>query len=467
MAWPFVPVRNALAISTTLFLLAGCQPDREPPAGPPAAQAARELALDGSVRGELTTQSAMNMNDGSRYDVVDVKVPGDKAVRITLDSAFSGVLALYREGELVEGPSGAQSCCGESRGPAALVFQPAADAAYRIAVSGADRRGFGPFSLQASAIDIVNSGALESGKSLTGWLGRDTPLRGEHRANVYDVNLTEAGLYEFTLRSQDFDAYLQLRGPGVELEDDDSAGDLDARISAYLEPGAYSLRAGSLSQEGAGVYTVTSARAELPAGTVLQNDGELTAGQAVMGSISGKPRQYQFTVRERSRLTLTMDSDQFDAYLELRGAGVALEDDDSGGGSNARLDVVVEPGSYTINASALSGGGMYRLLAQTGPAPAAGGGEIAPGRSMEASLSSGRPDVYELRIPRAGSYVVTMRSTGVDSYLKLSGNGVQVEDDDGAGNLDARLAVDLAAGTYRLEASSVDQNAGVYQLSVE
>ena len=59
-----------------------------------------------------------------------------------------------------------------------------------------------------------------------------------------------------------------------------------------------------------------------------------------------------------------------------------------------------------------------------------------------------------------------MTSSEVDSQLNLTGNNLDVSDDDGAGNgHDARITQLLEAGEYQVAASSIDGRAGLFTLS--
>ncbi|PXX98323.1 hypothetical protein [Halomonas sp. LBP4] len=79
------------------------------------------------------------------------------------------------------------------------------------------------------------------------------------------------------------------------------------------------------------------------------------------------------------------------------------------------------------------------------------------------------PDTYTLTIEETGLYQIEMRSTDLDAYLELEGpNGYRREDDDGADDLDARLADFLEPGEYRLTArAAYGEGSGLYTLAVE
>ncbi len=85
----------------------------------------------------------------------------------------------------------------------------------------------------------------------------DTPIDGR-RAQAWTFEGTAGQNVTITLSSDDFDSYLMLMGPGIggQMEDDDSAGELNSRISLTLpETGTFRIIAASLGA-GTGAYTL-------------------------------------------------------------------------------------------------------------------------------------------------------------------------------------------------------------------
>ncbi|HYJ80509.1 MAG TPA: Ig-like domain-containing protein [Longimicrobiaceae bacterium] len=93
--------------------------------------------------------------------------------------------------------------------------------------------------------------------------------------------------------------------------------------------------------------------------------GALAEGDCTFSDLS-RVDFYEFRLREARTVTITLTSTQFDAYLVLAArTGIAVfgEDDDSGGGSNARIVLVLQPGRYLIAANSFGPGeaGAYTL----------------------------------------------------------------------------------------------------------
>jgi len=78
----------------------------------------------------------------------------------------------------------------------------------------------------------------------------------------------------------------------------------------------------------------------------------------------------------------------------------------------------------------------------------------------------GEKQDYALKVDKAGIYTIAMESGALDSYLHLTGRNVDVEDDDGGGNLNARIRAYLEPGDYTLGASSLNGTTGSFKLKV-
>jgi hypothetical protein len=84
---------------------------------------------------------------------------------------------------------------------------------------------------------------IEVGGAMQGILTATDPIIGEGRhGQAWSLKGQGGQLYTVDLASSEFDCYIMLVGPGIEgpIEDDDSGGDLDSRLSFSLpEDGSY------------------------------------------------------------------------------------------------------------------------------------------------------------------------------------------------------------------------------------
>lgn len=251
---------------------------------------------------------------------------------------------------------------------------------------------------------------------------------------------------------------------------------------------------------------VAAAQQGTSVATLIEPAGRLAVGQETRGALSTADYLslrntyldvWAFDAEAGMQVTIDLMSPDFDPYLYVVGPGFtgALNDDDGGGGCNARLVVTfLERGMFRVIASSAleRETGVYTLRLAEGnvPGPSHGCGEPDPaalaalptagrrigvGDTVAGRLSDAdrrledRPVQAWALEGRAGQQVViTLVSEDFDAYLYLTGPGLEgaLTDDDSAGDLDARLEVTLPAdGTYRIVAASL-RGGGAYRLSV-
>lgn len=311
------------------------------------------------------------------------------------------------------------------------------------------------------------------------------------------------------LESESFDPTLYVVGPGFgdALWDYDSGGGCNARLTVtFLEDGTFRVVAGSFAEEP-GTYTIrVSDRpgpaptfgcgeldprvlAELPTEGRTLRVGSLEAG--VLGTASrsiqdGRPGEaWELRGSAGERVSVILESDDFDAFLYLTGPGLSeiLTDDDGAGDLNARIDVTLpSDGPFTVVASALGAGGFgaYLLRVREGADP----GQlpytaIVPlGETVEAELLGGEPvllegrqgQVWGFQATAGQSVVIDLRSEAFDTYLFLAGPGFMdpLSNDDSGSDRNAQLSVTFPeSATYRIIAAAYSSDAsGPYTLSV-
>ncbi|HWV56874.1 MAG TPA: DUF4344 domain-containing metallopeptidase [Longimicrobiales bacterium] len=321
-----------------------------------------------------------------------------------------------------------------------------------------------------------------------------------------------------TMTSSAFDTYLAAGAVAngefqAELFDDDGGGGTNSRIATTLGPsGTLAIRAYSYSPAATGAYTLMVtpgvAVTQAPTGAGQSQFRPIAANQVVSAQfVSTDPRLtdnshyhlYLYRGQPGEQITITMRSTVFDAYLyggrEENGQFVSETfDDDSGGGTDARITAVVGPsGTYAIRANTFSGNqtGPYTIVVETsgGGAQGAGGAQLPQGYSpiganqtLSATFVGSDPrltdnshyHMYLYRGQPGEQITITMRSSEFDTYL--SGGRVQdgafiqeAANDDGAGGTDSQLtAVTDAAGTYAIRANTLYGGVtGTYTLTVQ
>lgn len=445
---PFAHRAVALPLAGLAILLSGCKE--------PTASTAPPVVHDvpATLSGELSSQSPINLNDGSRTHSFDLQLQGGSLYRVESSGALNQpvLLLLSEQGELISGPRNET-----------LFLQPEKDGRYRLAVSGNSATDYGPFRVELSSGELTNEGELQPEADILGQLKSGSTNNG----NNYSLQVAEKGLYELIMRSTEFDTVLKLRGTDISRTDDDSAGGTDSRMLTMLPEGSYQLIAGGIDTSAEGVYSLSFKRWEMPEGVTLGDGDELRLGEEATGMLTGQSQTYRLAVEQSGLLQVSMQSDEIDSLLELSGLGVNGRDDDSGGGHDALLSAVVEPGTYRINATQHGNGeGVFTLrteLIEVAPL----NGRIAPGETRVGQMSTGQPTTASLQIEQAGRYRITLRSSDFDAMLGLNGQGLEELDDDSAGGTNAQLELYLSAGEYQLINSTYgDQGTGSFVLSV-
>ena len=198
-------------------------------------------------------------------------------------------------------------------------------------------------------------------------------------------------------------------------------------------------------------------------------------------------RFYTFSVGSATNVRIDLESDTDPYLFLLSGSGTSgstIESDDDGGtGNNSQIFRRLPQGTYTIEATTYRGGdtGSFTLSLNREPG---GGGECV--ESIVVGQSVGGPWSSDCRsVNRRGSYAVFYTfsvdsgsnvridlDSGTDNYLYLldgsgtSGRIIESDDDGGPGR-DSQIIMNLARGTYTLEATTYDPGiAGSFSLSL-
>lgn len=347
-----------------------------------------------------------------------------------------------------------------------------------------------------------------------GTLEESDLLSGEgRRVQAWGLAAAPGDELQLDLRSDDFDAYVYVVGPGLGsgLSDDDGGEDLDSRICVAIgEPGEYRVIASSLSGE-TGTYTLeVRLRPGATSGTCeedleeapeitdpaeLPTEGRvLSVGDAMTGSLDADDPNYlgspadAWVVPGRAGAPFSVDliSEDFDAYLELEGDLLddVLSDDDGAGRCDARITLTFPAdGTYLLVVTTLgSGTGSYRLVASASPGPVDSRscvpstetstseasdpdavtivGELVIGENRQGTMTASDAEYagsyfqgWTLEARAGDRLAIENVSDDFDSYLYFAGPGFPepIYDDDSAGSLDARICVEIPeTATYRV-----------------
>ncbi len=350
-------------------------------------------------------------------------------------------------------------------------FELRADGTYTIVVTSFPNRARDEAITGAYTLTLEGAGGgpvVVEGETLAYGQSVDGEVEDDPDGAVYTFEGSAGDVVTITLESPDFDTFvILLDANGDEIAaDDDSAGNLNSRIEAFELPedGTYSIVVSSFGNRSSGepitgTYTLTL---ELGAGPVepgefvVEDAGSIGIGDTVSAEFGGdvQANGYTFEGEAGTTITITLTSGEFDAYLILQDAedNEIIADDDSGGNFNSQIVIELPySGTYRIIATSFTYvfvgegiSGEYTLNVVEGEAPVVvPGAALAYGDSVSDNLSAeGVQEVPYTFEGRAGDVVtITLESPDFDPFVALLGpDGRELAaDDDGAGNLNARI----------------------------
>jgi len=229
-------------------------------------------------------------------------------------------------------------------------------------------------------------------------------------------------------------------------------------------------------KDGTYLVAVNSASADafgpfkLKAAKVVPYDGKpLAADSEATDWLMGDKQEYKLKIDKAGLYSITADSSAFDSYLRLNGRNVELEDDDSGGSLNARIQTYLEPGDYTIAASSVNGStGSFKLSVKLTPTPnglvTRDGTALTVGQTAQSMMDSRGRRTFVLNLDAPKQIQFDAIADNFDSVLKITGPGVDEENDDGGNGTNAQLILNLRAGRYIVAVSSLGSQQGVFEL---
>jgi uncharacterized protein YfaP (DUF2135 family) len=286
--------------------------------------------------------------------------------------------------------------------------------------------------LAAAALFVAAAGFSQSMR-YPGELGPGDTKLGRY-FDTYPFQLTAGDRIVATLRSYDFDAYLHLESPdGTEVENDDYSDDGDARLDVLVDvTGTWKIKVTSYEEGEQGEYLLTVNRERLR---------EIDAQIGVLDSrdpVSVKGEHYDsYTVelQRNQRVILSMQSEEFDAFLVLKPPqGPRMINDDYLEESESRIDFIAEAGGvYEVYATSYAGGeqGKYSLRVLLGEqmnVQEIGGYLDFEDTELE---EYGYFEIHPLYIEEGEHLILEMTSEDLDTLLIVEGpDGFYAENDD-------------------------------------
>ncbi len=199
--------------------------------------------------------------------------------------------------------------------------------------------------------------------------------------DLYQFTLPADSVIAAIMTSSEVQGLLRLTDSGGNFlrSDLSSYAPNDPLIVQFLPAGTYQLAARAATSTAGGYYEVDLRTASGPRPPFCAPKGKLAAGGSVSDTLSFASCQYpdstfadfwEIDLAADATIDLRLSSGDFDAYLVLLDAkgNVVAQDDDSGGGTNARLTMPLSKGTYFAVAKPLmdyrSTGGYTLSLGQ-------------------------------------------------------------------------------------------------------
>lgn len=360
------------------------------------------------------------LGDGSYFEAWFFEGRAGQRVTITMRSgAFDTFLAVGRHnGDVIETNDDYE---GSASTNSQIAIELPADGMYMIRANSLEAAKTGEYTLtleggsggpanigkgntggatmtaeQVLGMPVNRSRMLQSAQQVSGSLdASDNKLTDDSYFEVYYVELAAGQTVTVTMRSGAFDTYLSIGSQGsaeaAESNDDMEEGNTDSRVTYTASTaGTYVIIANSLEAGKTGDFTVvaTVSGGESTggiAGDMIGAAGKgsapassrvLSLGQTASSELSADDQKLEdnsfyelwvFQGEAGSRVTITMRSSEFDAYLTIRDtAAEALgNDDDSAGGTDAQVTVTIPAnGRIAIVANSLGEGETGRYTIQ-------------------------------------------------------------------------------------------------------
>lgn len=454
------------------------------------------LAIGRDVSGRLGSSAAED-DDGHRYAAYAFSASAGQRVKIDMES--DDFDALLRVGRVANGAfvQMAENDDGGSGLNARLVFTAPEAGEYLVRATSFNAQAQGAYRLSIEQGPPAPQAAPATiGEERRGRLNADSATSASGApADLYRFSGRAGQRVAITMKADGFDTFLELFDANHNslATDDDSAGDLNARLTHTLaEDGDYLIEARAFSS-GEGPYTLNIEEIAPP-----PPPGAITFGQTVEGELTrnaatdDEGRLYDafvFSGTEGQRIQAVMRSGDFDAYLQLGEneedfSEIASDDDGLGQGTDARLIFTLpETGDYVLRARSWSrdAKGLYSLEVQDlGSEPAPGSlliGSTVRGRLTERASITDQGifyDAYHFKAKADEKLRFTLIANSFDAVIEVGeekdGDYFKLdEDDDGLSDTHARLKWTAPRdGTYVLRARSFGANStGDYVLITE
>lgn len=335
----------------------------------------RSLSCPGRAKGALRDQDERHPVFAARF-AKTYRLSGCDPGKVMTIVARSGEFDVMLE--LLNGATGTRmilatqdTADGVNGTDEKIAFTPLANRSYLVRVSSEGNQETGLYELGVyDRAEYTRTQGIAFPATVSGSLSLDSPLDPlwspqQYYSSDYRV-ATISEPITITLSSTAFDSFLEIVNPETGLllqSDDDSAGNLDARITFAPIPGVpFIIRVTTAEPNSTGEFALSVSEGSPPEPGVPLPVPGTTSGSLSPGD-SRDPNSpgayiddYELTgLTVGQVVTVNMVSGAIDSYLFVvdgRTGAILGQDDDSGTGLNSRLSFQVQPGvTYLLRAT--------------------------------------------------------------------------------------------------------------------
>jgi len=454
-----------------------------------------------------TTTVTVTSEGRSAAATVNVRTPVAAVVvtapttQLTVGGATSQFTAVARDGNgntlagrAIAWSSSATAVASVSQ--TGLVTAVAAGSAT-ITATAEGRSGTAAITVVTNACNTLRN--MTVGQTFNGTLtAADCKFSDNTAFHAYTFTVTATRALEIEMSSAAVDPYLLVidANQTVVAEDDDSGPGSGARVLRLFAPGTYLVLANTYDANTFGAYSISIKDA--PAACSNARATTLPASvNAVLNAVNSCRLnddtyldRYDLNLTTKTIMRLDMTSTAIDPYLFIldQNGNAVVSDDDGGVALNARIDIALLPGRYTVLASAQpSQTGAYRLDITPSLDPCGVNRTITIGQTQNNTIATSDCGVgangpirltqrFALNVITAGPIQVDMTSNAIDPYLVIQNAATgavlaEHDDIDPGVNRNARITAIFPVGQYIINATTFDDAltntmTGAYALSV-
>lgn len=439
------------------------------------AGSAPDLLRAGETRGGELTDTDERLPDGRAVDWFPMRLEVGRRVRLELRSVeFDAFLTVRTpQGGVLENDDLESTDAG-------LVYTAVEPGIVQVGVTA-----FGPAERGAYLLNIEGREApreVEIGSTVSARLGADGTYTDD-----YLLSGKAGQMVLVRLESGEFDTVLRLRASGGYYGENDDAdmGTTNSELFyTFPADGVVVIQTASFSAEEQGNYRLSVLSFETEQSYPPYEEGRRLEAEVPFDAIltAGAPtidgryyHDFTFSAEAGRLVRVSLDSEFFDAYLEVASpAGRSFEDDDSGGNGNAFVEFEApDSGLYRVRATTFAAGGLgpYTVTYEESDpleTVATFDGEI--GADSQTDATGRRVGEHEYSAAAGETAVIEAQSPDFDTMLTVldpAGRPIAENDDFGTG-WNSRVEVEFErSGTYTIVVGAYwDDQSGSYRVTV-